>query len=105
MFLGGVAGQRLKPVRVACGTAGDRPFLHRMSYIPGNGGIQRFAALDGRQQFRAGRLRQIFAHGVGVEDILSVALHVGGSGWGGGRRGKSGNGVDGGGSIDGAHGL
>ena len=71
MFFCGRSGQRLEPVRVV---RGHGPFLHGVGHVGGDLHVQRRAGLDGGEQLAADVLRQVLAHGGGVEDVFRVIV-------------------------------
>ena len=66
------AGERLEPVREVRRALGERPLLHGVRHVGGDGGIERLAVVDGGQQLGGGGLRQEGAHFLLAEHVLAV---------------------------------
>ena len=64
--------ERLEPVRVVAGSLFQSPRHHGLSHFIGDVGVQFFVLADGSQQFFVNGAGQVIAHGLHVEDILTV---------------------------------
>ena len=64
--------ERLEPVRVVAGPLFQSPRHHGLSHFIGDVGVQFFVLADGSQQFFVNGAGQVIAHGLHVEDILTV---------------------------------
>ena len=76
MLFGSRTGERLEPVSKVSGTAVHCPLFHGMGNIACNARVEGSAFVDCRKQFRADILGQVFAHGVGVEHVFAVEIHI-----------------------------
>ena len=74
VFLGGPAGQRLKPVRVVARTLAERPRLHGAGHVAGDIRVQRRAVADRLKQLLVSLGRQEFLHRGEVEHIFPEKL-------------------------------
>ena len=76
MLFGGRTGERLEPVRKVRGSAVHRPLLHGVGHIACDTRIEGGTFVNGCNQLFADILGQVFAHGVDVEHVFAVEIHI-----------------------------
>ena len=79
MLFGGRTRQGLEPVRKVRCTAIHRPTLHGVGHIAGNTRVKRNAFINRCKKFLANILREVRAHGLGIENIFAIEIDVHGS--------------------------
>ena len=96
VLLGRPPREGLEPVGEVRRPLRKRPVLHRVRHVVGDGGVERLAVVDGREQLGGGRLGQVRPDFLLAEDVLSVGLQgrVGRQGRHGRSRDVGGNRVD-----------
>ena len=96
VLLGRPPREGLEPVGEVRRPLRKRPVLHRVRHVVGDGGVERLAVVDGREQLGGGRLGQVRPDFLLAENVLPVGLQgrVGRQGRHGRSRDVGGNRVD-----------
>ena len=76
VLFGSGAGQRLEPVRKVRRAAVHGPLFHRMGDVAGDVRVESDPLVDRGEELFADILRQVAAHGVGVENVFTIKVDV-----------------------------